>query len=358
MSEFNRKKLHLRHVPHGMIHDRSAPNLLQFKQRKATRPTHPEGFKFFSQPHFMSDFNKKKMHLRHVPKSMIRDRSAPDLLQFKQKRAPAYPTKPQSFKYFSRPDFMSEFNRKKLHLRHVPHSMIRDHSAPNLLLLKQEKWQSQWLPGAQKGFMAPGAGRAAPMVQELRESVQRPAVLREKIIPIQEEDIQPIVHRQIERREIHEVVQPIHERKVLPATVEERQLPAETRQFGHVQHRVPMVEPSTVETVPATRSKIVNPPIIQETIRKTVIEEVQPVVHRDTVTTRIIRETLPIYEKIIEPEVVIKETRPVLEHALNAPAATPATLQPTFGEKYAFDIEQKTTLQPGTTSKFGRPLHK
>jgi len=243
--------------------------------------------------------------------------------------------------------------------------MMHDASSPNMLLLKQEKWQSQWLPGTQGQFKAPGAGR---MVQELHETVQRPTVLKEKIIPIEEESIQPIVHRQIERREIHEVVQPIHERKVLPATVEERQLPAETRQFGHLQQRVPIFEPSTVETAPVNRAKVFNPPIIQETVRKTVIEEVQPVVHRDTVTTHIIKETLPIYERIIEPEVVLKETRPIMEHTMGSttPTMMPGTTmmnQPgTFGEKYAFDIEQKTTLQPPThgttTSKFGHPLHK
>jgi hypothetical protein len=261
-------------------------------------------------------------------------------------------------RFFSRPDFMHEFNRKKLHLRHVPHSMMHDASAPNMLLLKQEKWQSQWLPGTQGKFMAPGAGRP---IQELYETFQKPAVLKEKIFPIQEESIQPIVHREIERREIHEIVQPIHERKVLPTTVEERQLPAESRQFGHFQHRVPITEPSTVETAPTSRTKLVNPPIIQETIRKTVIEEVQPVVHRDTYTTHVIKETLPIYERVIEPEVIVKETRAPLEHAMSAPSATKLNQTPgTFGEKYAFDIEQKTTLQPPshTTTKFGHPLHK
>jgi hypothetical protein len=248
---------------------------------------------------------------------------------------------------------MAEFNRKKLHLRHIPPSMIHDASAPNMLLFKQEKWQSQWMPGTQRGFIQTGAGRAP--TQEFRQTLQKPAVLREKIIPIEEESIQPVVHREIERREIHEVLQPIHERKVLPATVEERQLPAETRQFGQFQQRVPIVEPSTIETAPATRSKFINPPIVQETVRKTVIEEVQPVIHRDTVKTHIIKETLPIYEKIIEPEVILKETRPMMENTTMAPTMMN---QGKFGEKYAFDIEQKTTLQPETTSKFGRPLHK
>lgn len=193
---------------------------------------------------------------------------------------------------------------------------------------------------------------------------ERPAVVRERIIPIEEENIQPVIHREVERREIHEVVQPIHERQVLPATVEEKQLQAEYRPTigGYAPRQATSFAPS-VEYATPERTQIVRPPIIEETIRKTIIEEVQPIIHREVVKPHIIRQTQPIYEKILEPEVILKETRPMIEKELGTstwqtretlptwqtqqalPSSGQFTQQP-FGNKYQYEIDQTTKLSP------------
>jgi len=189
---------------------------------------------------------------------------------------------------------------------------------------------------------------------------ERPAVIKEKIINIEEESIQPVIHREVEKREIHEVLQPIHERQVLAPTFEEKQLQAEYRPVigGYAPRQASVIAPS-VEYANTERTQIVRPPIIEETIRKTIIEEVQPVIHREVVKPHIIRQTQPIYEKILEPEVILKETRPVIERAgefqtfqtfQTQPAQLPAATS-TFGNKYVFEVDQKTKLMPvGTTN--------
>jgi len=191
---------------------------------------------------------------------------------------------------------------------------------------------------------------AAPILRE--EPVQfqreeRPVVVKERILPLEEESIQPVIHREVERREIHEVIQPFHERQVLPASIEERQLPAEVRPSigGYVARTVPL-ETGSVEYGSVERTQFVRPPIIEETIRRTVIEEVQPVVYRETVRPHIIRQTQPIYEKILEPEVIIKETRPLIETTGYQSIPAAPMMQQTG--RYVFDVDTRTKVIPHT----------
>jgi len=216
--------------------------------------------------------------------------------------------------------------------------------------------------GMQSGLQQPlQQGLGGGFIQHREEPTQylkeeRPAVLKEKILPVEEESIQPVIHREVERREIHEVLQPIHEKQVLAPIVEEKQLPAEIRpQVGAYVPRTAVLEQSSLQYENVERHRFVNTPIVEETVRKTVIEEVQPVIHRETVAPHIIRETLPIYEKFVEPEVVLKETRPMIETSAPSITSTTQTFEKpliqenvplTSAQKYVFDIEQKTKIIP------------
>jgi len=177
---------------------------------------------------------------------------------------------------------------------------------------------------------------------------ERPAVVKERILQMEEECIQPFIHREVEKREIHEILQPIHERQVLAPTFEEKELQAEFRPVigGYAPRQASIISPS-VEYATKERTQIVKPPIIEETIRKTIIEEVQPVIHREVVKPHIIRQTQNIYEKILEPEVILKETRPMIEcSAQNFDAFQAAPSAPVMANKYVFEIDQKTKLKP------------
>lgn len=178
---------------------------------------------------------------------------------------------------------------------------------------------------------------------------ERPAVVKERIFQMEEECIQPVIHREVEKREIHEILQPIHERQVLAPTFEEKELQAEFRPIigGYAPRQAATIAPS-VEYATKERTQIVRPPIIEETIRRTIIEEFQPVIHREVVKPHIIRQTQNIYEKILEPEVILKETRPMIEgsgQTFNGFQAAPA-LAPVMANKYVFEVDQKTKLKP------------
>jgi len=286
------------------------------------------------------------------------------------------------------PQFAQLLSDKKSHLKHVPHHLMHDASKPMM-------WESGGLQGQQQGLgtqrgiggglpqqtlpaqtglgaqgfsggMAPGMVQQG-LVQHRETPPQflhedRPAVLKETILPVEEESIQPVIHREVERREIHEVLQPIHERQILPAVVEEKQLPAQIRpQVGSHVTRMAPLEQSSRFVENTERHRFMNTPIVEETVKKTVIEEVQPVIHRETVAPHIIRETLPIYERVVAPDVVLKETRPMIETGgiippapvlqqapLQAPLTQPSIMQQPemIGQKYVFDIEQKTKIVP------------
>jgi len=77
-------------------------------------------------------------------------------------------------------------------------------------------------------------GSIMPMatgVQEetLLEARERPAVIHEKVFPVQREEIQPIIHRERERTEIVQVEVPRYQSEIRPTVVHERQLPAQVR---------------------------------------------------------------------------------------------------------------------------------
>jgi hypothetical protein len=145
------------------------------------------------------------------------------------------------------------------------------------------------------------------------ERMERPALIRkEHIHPVETEEIQPIIHRQREFREIREVEVPVQERTVKETGIIERELPPEHRPEVVIASSAPSTRRDMkpqVEYDQPERRKIVKPAIIEETIYRTVREEVQPMIEREVVEPRIIKETLPIYEKIIEPVNYKKEER-------------------------------------------------
>jgi len=153
-----------------------------------------------------------------------------------------------------------------------------------------------------------------PTEEVILENRARPAVIHEKVFPVEREEIQPIIHRDREKTEILQVEAPVYESEIRPTVIHERQLPAEVRpqivassaeaeiklrEFQQLHH-------STTERAAIEHRVVEKPAIIEEHIKKTVIEEVQPVVHKEVVEPHIIREVKPIYEKIVEAPTVTR----------------------------------------------------
>ncbi|PRP73565.1 hypothetical protein PROFUN_02574 [Planoprotostelium fungivorum] len=151
--------------------------------------------------------------------------------------------------------------------------------------------------------------RAEPTVVE---TIQKDVVIQERIHPMMKEEIQPIIYREREQLDVKQVTQMLHETQIQPTIIQQRELPAETREA--VIERGAAILPNTVlprhEVAATSRSQIVHAPIVEEIIKKTVIEEIQPVLERDIIQATVIQNTQPIYEKIIEAPTV---TRSIVE---------------------------------------------
>jgi len=142
------------------------------------------------------------------------------------------------------------------------------------------------------------------------EKIAKPAVVYETVHKEELEEIQPVIHREHDRTEVHQITQPIMEGVFQSTVIQEKELAAEFR--APVQLGSLYISPATPQgscTVQEFHKIVEKSPIIMETERKKVIEEIQPVVYKDVLQPTLIRETRQIYERIVEAPVIIQETR-------------------------------------------------
>lgn len=175
---------------------------------------------------------------------------------------------------------------------------------------------------AQQGINTSGISREvhiAPTV--FVEKVEKPVIVKETILPEEKIEIQPIIHREREQLEVHEVVQPLHERDIAPTLVRHETLPAQVKaefRESDASFQTSYRE-ATTRHIPevhteATRREFLNrPAIVEEHIQRKIVEEIQPVLYKETIAPVLIEETQPIYEKIVEAPIIIEETRQVVD---------------------------------------------
>jgi len=206
------------------------------------------------------------------------------------------------------------------------------------------------LPTTSTSTVAPGSVPCVPVgtVPGASQVIERPAVVHERIRREEVEEIQPVIHREHERVEVHQITQPLYEGQIQPPQIVTGQLPSEVRETVTRGVYVPPALPKgTREFEGVHRVAIEKPPIIMETEKKRIIEEVQPVLYKEVVQPAIIQETRPIYEKIIEAPTIVRETRqPVHCHGVGVGQA------PSFGTPLTSNIPPAPPappVQPVTT---------
>eukprot|EP01118_Nematostelium_gracile_P002284 TRINITY_DN1251_c0_g1_i5.p1 TRINITY_DN1251_c0_g1~~TRINITY_DN1251_c0_g1_i5.p1 ORF type:complete len:317 (+),score=108.15 TRINITY_DN1251_c0_g1_i5:41-952(+) len=195
-------------------------------------------------------------------------------------------------------------------------------------------------------------------------AVAKETVIREVVHPVEEEIIQPVIHRERQQTEIHRVQQDIAERNILPTVYQDKMLAAEYRGDYTRSRDFLAEETNTRAAVVSTRDidavqhhKVINAPIVEETIKKTVIEVVQPVVHRETTAPVVIRETLPIYEKVIEEPIVYNDVRSATSINMGTTQFAGANTFPQTGFVQQPSliketiITQSTTVEPSSGAK-------
>jgi len=150
------------------------------------------------------------------------------------------------------------------------------------------------------------------------ESYTKTSILEETIKPIEKTEIQPIINLDREQTEIHEVIQPIRERKIMPISVEEKNLPTvekeavreSTDQFDKQYAQLTSTFKDSLQVEHIQKKTVTNAPIVKETIHKKIIEEIQPIIHKETIVPHLIKENLVIHEKLVEAPVLVKEVLP------------------------------------------------
>jgi hypothetical protein len=171
--------------------------------------------------------------------------------------------------------------------------------------IKSSILQSELTPAAvitEKNVVATQVKELEPVVQEVAH-------------PILMEEIQPVVHRDIKKTEVHQVTQPIYEEYTAPTVEINRELEAEIRPVL-VEDRTMYkgefergLEKDSYSRDAVKKERIVNDAIVEENITKEIVEIVQPVIHRDTVEPTWIKVNAPVYEKIVEQPTLIHEIR-------------------------------------------------
>jgi len=139
-------------------------------------------------------------------------------------------------------------------------------------------------------------------------------VVQEIVHPVELEEVQPIIHRDIRQTEVHQVTQPIYDSYVAPTNELSRELLPQVKETLKEDNRSfkneyqsgihkdsLLIDQTKYET-------ILKPALIDEVVKKDIIQIIQPVVHRDTVAPTVIHTSAPVYEKIIEQPVLVRET--------------------------------------------------
>jgi hypothetical protein len=201
------------------------------------------------------------------------------------------------------------------------------------------------------------------MSREVFAPVERhelPTVVKETILPSERVEVQPVVHRDIEQTEVHEVLQPMKEREIAATNVVHTTLPAEVMPEVH-RGTMPVMPRAILPesfVAPVAREQFEKAPIIEETIHKKIIEEVQPVLYKEVVQPVVIEQVQPIYERVVEAPVYLNEERSMQDLGVRSIGTTgfaaPSTgFQSSYPERV---IHERTTTLTETPLAYSAPV--
>jgi len=174
-------------------------------------------------------------------------------------------------------------------------------------------------------------------------AVSKEAILQETIKPVETIEVQPVIHRQREQMELHQINENINQTEVLPTVYRDKELPAQfVGEFREDDKKVTekYLEANselrnTMDVDVVKRIRIVKEPIVEEHVHKTIVEVVQPIIHKETFAPVIIRETLPLYEKVVEAP-----TLSIEERSINLGVKVDPQIESKISEDKLFQVDQ------------------
>lgn len=150
---------------------------------------------------------------------------------------------------------------------------------------------------------------------ELWETVVRSPVVQQVIKHQELVEVLPVITRDRERTEVHEILKPTHEREVMPPVMSEKELPEIEREkflesregFEKEYNEMTKGFKSSVKVEDLEQERIMKEPIVNEIVHKKVLDEIQPVIHKETLVSHVTVEKQPIRERVVEAPSLIQE---------------------------------------------------
>jgi hypothetical protein len=146
--------------------------------------------------------------------------------------------------------------------------------------------------------------------------IQDMPVVKETIREREREEIQPVLHREVEQPIIRKVTAPVSEVRNLQeqqiyahAAPEFREIKAPALTSEQQAMLAQRELPEAARFV--THEQVVLPTKVHEVVKEKIVEEVQPVIYREVYAPRTIHVEKDIFEKQVLPTQVVQEVRPM-----------------------------------------------
>jgi len=133
---------------------------------------------------------------------------------------------------------------------------------------------------------------------------------------------QDVITRDIEKTEVVQVQQPIHETQVNAVQHHEKILPTANFERNYDKGVAPQQVAQARLEVDKQTEVVEHAPVVQERVHKKIIEDIQPVVHRDVIQEHHVAVQQPIHEHIVEAPVVVQRVAAVIESGSSGLAPT------------------------------------
>jgi len=148
-----------------------------------------------------------------------------------------------------------------------------------------------------------GYGQHIPVFTEVSH-IHKAPIVHESFSSAEQRIIQPLIYRDVEKTEVHEVIMPMEEHSISAPQIVQETLPTKTHLTGNF--------PEYSGIFPTIQME----PIVEEMVHKRIIEEVQPVLYRETVTPIVFQQLQPILENIVEPPTILYDEIEIKEQVV------------------------------------------
>jgi len=202
------------------------------------------------------------------------------------------------------------------------------------------------------GEHAPGKVTVEGPIETYARQENKP-IIKETIMPVYREEVQPEILREREQTEFREVIETHHEKLTLPTQYHTRELVPDDRGEAREsnedaerklrEYRENLPRPSSV-VVQGEAVRQEKGACVHEFVDKRILEEVQPIVYRDVIEPHVTHVVKPYYERIIQAPTLktsaVSSSKSYVEESTNVESQRPRRFVERFEREYVEIPEQ------------------